>query len=429
MKPIPSDVAAERAALGAMLLERDAIVAVAAWLTPEMFYYEKHAQIYEAMLACYARREPPDLVAVATELRRQERYDQVGGLAFLGELAADTPIAVHVEYYARSVEHTATLRRLIETGGQIAALGYDETKPLAETLDQAEQLVFGVAQRGASRNLIPAGKVANAVWAHLGSQEPPALSTGLGDLDRALIGWRPGRMYVVAARPGGGKTGFGMTAVASCCQSGGRALLFSLEMSHEEVGFRAVAGLTGISSQAIEARTLGEAQLTQVAQALGEVEQWDLLVSDISAEHITALRGEARRAHTERPLDLIVVDYLQLVEAEGDRRDLVVSAVARGLKNLSRELGVPVIALAQLNRAVEGRANKTPQLSDLRESGEIEQAADAVVFIHHDPEIAGKAELIIAKQRNGPCGSVTVQFDGPTTTFRPLSTYNSPEGY
>lgn len=434
MRDIPHDLAAERAVLGSILLDREAIVVLAGWLPPEYFYLEKHAWVYEAALACFHRREPPDFATVAAELRRQERLELIGGLGFLGELLNDVPTAAHVEYYARSVERTAVRRRLIEAGGQIAALGYDERDALESTLDQAEQTLFTVSQRRGAGELAHAGTLANEVFLHLSSEAEPALSTGLADLDRRVIGWRPSRLYVVAARPGMGKTGFGLTTIAHCCRQGGRALLFSLEMDRAEVGMRLAAHLTGISSQAIEARSLSADQLGAVTDALGVFSEWGLLTSDIPAEHITALRGKARRAHAEKPIDLIVLDYLQLAEADGENRQQVIADIARGLKNLARELRVPVVALAQLNRAVEGRASKVPMLADLRESGEIEQAADAVLFLYrheyYEPgERTGEAEIHIAKQRNGPLGLIPVRFDGPTTTFSDLERYREREGY
>lgn len=430
----PFDLDAERATIGACLMERDAITAVS-WLSPDSFYLERHAVVWRAVLACYSRREPPDVATVSSQLRASGDWDVAGGLATLGELVTQTPVALHVEYYAEAVARCARARALIEAGGQIAALGYQDavTDPPA-AFDRAEQTLFRVTQGAMRGELVGAGMVAADVFAHLSSQEPAALTTGLTDLDRRLIGWRQSRLYVVAARPGMGKTGFGLSALAAACRRGARVALFSLEMDRAEVGMRLAAGLTGISSQAIEARTLGEDRLQQVLDALGQIDPWPFVVSDLPGEHIAAIRAKARRAHAESPLDLVIVDYLQLAEADGEGRVQVVGAVARGLKNLARELRAPVLALAQLNRAVEARSSKVPQLSDLRESGEIEQAADAVLFIHrpeyYDPEDRpGVAELHIAKQRNGPLGVVPCRFDGPTTTFHNLAAYAAPEGY
>lgn len=434
MISVPFDLEAERATLGACLLERDAITAVS-WLPESAFYLEKHAMIWRAVQACYSRREPPDLMTVAGQLRASGDLEQIGGLTTLGDLVAAVPTAVHVVYYAETVARYARARSLIQAGGEIASLGYQEavTDP-ARAFDRAEQTLFAVTQGAMRGDLVPAGMVAADVFAHLSSQEDAAITTGLVDLDRHLIGWRRARLYVVAARPGMGKTGFGLTAMAAGCRRGARVALFSLEMDRAEVGMRLAAGLTGIASQAIEARTLSEGQVAEVLAALGQIDPWPFLVSDIPGEHIAAIRAKARRAHAEAPLDLIIVDYLQLAEADGEGRVQVVGAVARGLKNLARELRAPVLALAQLNRSVETRSSKVPQLSDLRESGEIEQAADAVMFIHR-PEYyeatdrPGVAEIHIAKQRNGPLGVVSCRFDGPTTTFRNLSSYTAPEGY
>lgn len=437
MKSVPFDLQAEQSALGACLLDREAIIALAGWLTPDHFYLEQHALIYEAMLACFNRREPPDFTTVMGELRRQERLDLVGGISALIELSDSVVSAVHVEYYGRLVEQAAGRRQLIVAGGKIAALGYDETEELGLTFDQAEQTLFEVTQRSSlSGGLLTAQQVMNAVLAHLQSSADPALPTGLKDLDRRIIGWRPSRLYVAAGRPGMGKSGFALSTMIACCKAGGRPLLFSLEMTHEELGMRMVASLnTGISSQAIEALTLRNDQLERVVDTMGVVSGWNFLTSDISGEHLAALRGKARRAHAESPLSLIIVDYLQLIQTDGENRQQEIATIARGLKNLARELRVPILALAQLNRAVEARASKVPMLSDLRESGEIEQAADCVLFIHReevydkDTDKKGIAELHIAKQRNGPLGTVACAFDGPTTTFRDLAKFQPVEGY
>jgi replicative DNA helicase len=232
-----------------------------------------------------------------------------------------------------------------------------------------------------------------------------------------------------------GKTGFGLGALTACCKAGGRALVFSLEMDELEVSMRLIARETGISAQTIEAKTLTGEQFQRFTDAAGVVSGWQFVCSDLSAEHLAALKGKARRAHAEAPLSLIVVDYLQLAEADGENRQQVVATIARGLKNLARELQVPIVALSQLSRNLEQRQSKVPQLSDLRESGEIEQAADVVLFIHreeiYDKETdkKGIAELHLAKNRNGPLGIVTCSFDGPTTTFRDLSRYQELEGY
>lgn len=431
---LPCDLTAERSVLGACLLDRDAIVAVSR-LSPDAFYLERHRLIWAAIQRCYERRTPPDIHTVATALREAGQLDVVGGVSALADLAAEVPTAVHVDYYAQAVERHANARALIEASGQIGLIGYERAAAdPADAFDAAERLLFAVTQRAQSGELVTAGGLASEVFAHISSVEPPALSTGLSDLDRRLIGWRPGRLYVVAARPGMGKTGFALTTLSAAGATGARCLLFSLEMDRVEVGMRLVAGLTGISAQAIEARALGEEQLARVAGALGVVEQWPLLVSDLPGEHIAAIKGKARRAHAESPLDLIVVDYLQLAEADGEGRVQVVGAVVRGLKNLARELRVPVVALAQINRNVEGRASKVPMLSDLRESGEIEQAADSVLFLHrpdyYDAEDSpGVTELIIAKNRNGPLASLPFRFEAHTTMLRPLSRYDAPEGY
>ena len=435
---LPCDLAAERAVLGAILLDRDAIVTVADWLQPEHFYLARHELMYGAMLACLRRREPPDLVTVVGELRRQNALDAAGGMSALGELLEETATAVHVAYYAQAVGDTAAARRLVQTGGEISALGYDERRPLAERQAAAERLLFGATQGGQGGDFTPAAALAGRVLDYLGSDEEPAISTGLRDLDRRILGWRPARLYVVAGRPKMGKTGFACATVARACQAGRRVAMYSLEMAGEELIVRIVSGLTGVDSQRIEAKRLSQHEYALVVDALAQINTWDLLVGERPDESITTIRARARRAHTERPLDLVVVDYLQLAEGDGGpgaKRHEQVASVARGLKKLARELRVPVLAPAQLNREVEGRATKVPLLADLRESGEIEQAADAVMFLvrpeYYDPaDRPGVAEIHIAAQRGGPSGvMVECRFDGPSTFWHDLSRYDNPEGY
>lgn len=442
-RAVPFDLQAERAALGAVLLERDAIVAVAAWLTPDQFYLEKHALIYEAMLACYNRREPPDLATVAAELRRQERLDLVGGIGFLGELAAEVPTAVHVEYYGRSVERAAGLRRLIEVGGQIAALGYEEAGELEATYDAAEQALFAVTQRRGEEGWRHIGQVANEWFEEQGQDRSLSrgAATGLTELDEILGGGlQPGDLVLLAARPGVGKTALALALAehtASCGQTVG---VVSQEMSRDQLLQRMVSARTGIDLARLRADALREDERLLTMDALGAISELPIYVDDQPGKTAGAVRAAARRLASQHDCHLLIIDYLQLLvggQAQGrpENRVQEVAAISRDLKLLARELDAPILALSQLSRAVESRASKVPQLSDLRDSGALEQDADVVMFIYreelYDQETdkKGIAEIHIAKHRNGPLGIVPLRFEARTTSFHTLERYVAPEGY
>jgi replicative DNA helicase len=436
-RSVPFDVAAERAVLGAILLERDAILAVSDQLQPADFYLEKHALIYEAQLACLGRRTPPDLTTVAGELRRNEQLDLVGGLAFLGELAAEVPTAVHVAYYGEIVSRTATLRRLIEAGGTIAGLGYDERQELDQTLDQAEQTLFAVSQRQRGADFVPLSTVVQQYFERSQREEEDrAVPTGIYDLDGRLNGGlRPGQLALLAARPGLGKSGLAMTIAYELGVRKGRSVgVVSLEMSRDELLQRLIAIHTGIDTRQVEGRARrGD---PRVLDALGALSEAHIAIEDSAMLNVMDVRSKARRLATVRPLDLLIVDYLQLLIGDTNAANRVdeVSRISRQLKLLARELGCPILALSQLSRAVEQRSSKVPQLSDLRDSGALEQDADIVIFIYReelysDEAEEGVAELHLAKQRNGPLGVVPVRFDAPTTRFLNVSSYEAPAGY
>ncbi|MCX7789179.1 MAG: replicative DNA helicase, partial [Chloroflexaceae bacterium] len=414
-RSVPFDLQAERATLGAILLERDAIVTIAPWLPSEYFYLEKHALIYEAMLACYNRREPPDLATVAAELRRQERLELVGGLGYLSDLAAEVPTAVHIEYYARIVERTAVLRRLIEAGGKIAAMGYDETADLDETLDRAEAELFNVSQRRSNQDFVAIGQVVNQLFTQIESLqerrgEVAGVATGYPDLDGITGGLQPSDLIILAARPSVGKTSLALSLAYNVAfLSNATVGIFSLEMSRDQLVQRVLAMHTGIDMQRLRTGNLRGDELNLAFEGMGVLPELPIYIEDTPGLSITEVRSRARRLAAEVGVDLLMIDYLQLMSGRrSDNRVQEVSEISRGLKSLARELNVPVIALSQLSRAVEGRQSHVPMLSDLRESGSIEQDADIVMFIYReelydkDTDKKGIAEIHIAKHRNGP---------------------------
>jgi replicative DNA helicase len=433
-KPLPHNDHAERATLGAIFLDREAIVPIAAWLMPEHFYTERHAWVYEAQLACYTRRTPPDLTTVADELRRSERLDQIGGVPFLIDLANAVPTAYHVEYYGRIVERTAVLRRLIQAGGKIAALGFEETEDVEQTLDAAEQELFNVSQRRGIQGFVALAQVIDQYYEYLSEiqergPEMSGVSTGFIDFDRMTGGLQKSDLLILAARPGVGKSSFAMTiAFNIAMQQNIPVGVFALEMGRDQLLQRLLATHTGIDSQKLRTGRISTSELTVLMDAMGQLSAAPIYIDDTPGLTVNELRSKARRLQAEHGLDVLIIDYLQLMSGSGKRgenRVQEVSEISRSLK----------IALSQLSRAVEGRTSHVPVLADLRESGSIEQDADIVMFIYReemydkDTDKKGIAEIHIAKHRNGPLGVVPLFFDQRTTRFRDLAPYQAPEGY
>lgn len=440
-KTLPANIEAERATLGSILLNRDAIIAIAPWLLGDYFYLEKHNWIYEAMLTCYNARIPPDTRTVSEELRRRERLDPIGGIPYLSELVDAVPTSYHVEYYARIVERTALLRQLISAGGKIAALGYDEQDDLEATLDKAEATLFEVSQRRSTQDFMHIGQVIdsyyeqiNYIQEHRG--EVVGVPTGFRDLDEITGGLQRSDLIILAARPSVGKTSCALSIaynIATIHQA--TVGLFSLEMSREQLVQRLLSMDTKIDSHKLRTGDIREAELQRVMEAMGRLAAVPIYIEDTPGLSVMEVRSKARRLQSQAGVDLLIIDYLQLMQGRrSDNRVQEVSEISRGLKALARELNVPVVALSQLSRAVEGRTSHVPMLSDLRESGSIEQDADIVIFIYreelYDKETdkKGIAELHIAKHRNGPVGVVPLRFEARTTRFMDLS-YRMPDGY
>lgn len=443
-KPLPHNDAAERATLGAIFLDRDAIVPLAAWLAPEHFYVQKHAWIFEAQLACYNRRTPPDITTVADELRRNERLGEIGDVPFLIDLSNAVPTAYHVEYYGRIVERTAVLRRLIQAGGRIAQLGFEETEDVEQTLDAAEQEIFAISQNRNLQGFVSLAQVIDQYYEYLNEvqergAEMTGVATGFIDLDRMTGGLHRSDLLILAARPGVGKSSLAMSMAFNITMQARQPVgVFSLEMGREQLLQRLLATHTGIDSQKLRTGRITTSELQLLMDAMGQLSSAPIYIDDTPGLTVNEVRSKARRLQAEHGLDLLIIDYLQLMAGSGKRNDnrvQEVSEISRSLKGLARELDIPVLALSQLSRAVEGRTSHVPVLADLRESGAIEQDADIVMFIYReemydkDTDKKGIAELHIAKHRNGPLGAVSLFFDHRTTRFANLAPYQTPEGY
>lgn len=362
-------------------------------------------------------------------------------MIYLAELVEGVPTSYHVEFYARIVERTAILRRLINTGAQIAALGYNEQIEIDETIDKAEALLFDIAQKRTSQDFVHISSVVDSYYEQLNylqehRGEVMGVQTGYRDFDQITGGLQRSDLIILAARPGTGKTSFAMSLAYNVAMYYSNTVaVFSLEMGREQLVQRLIAMETQIDTHRLRLGQVPDNQLKIVFDAMGRLAQAPIYIEDTPGISIMELRSKARRLQSQHGVSLIIIDYLQLMSGRGkENRVQEVGEISRGLKALARELNVPVIALSQLSRAVEGRQSHVPMLSDLRESGSIEQDADIVMFIYRDElynkesDKKGIAEIHIAKHRNGPVGVVNMRFDPSTTRFADL-TYRAPEGY
>ncbi len=427
----PQNIEAEEAVLGAILIDPDAIIRIATILQPEDFYREKHGWIFEAALHLHDRREPIDFLTICDELERRGQLAEVGGPAFITSLINAVPTAIHVEHYARIVERTAIRRRLIEAAGQIAALAYREADDVEEVVDRAEEILFGVSERRVSRELVPIRQVLSEYYdrieyltSHRGGLI--GIPTGFERIDKLLGGLQRSDMIILAARPSVGKTSLALGFAHNAAKKyGQRVAFFSLEMSSEQVVQRLIAAETGINSQRLRRGDIEEHEWSRFIKATNDLAQTHFYIDDTPGVSAMELRTKARRLHAEIGLDLIIVDYLQLMRGDyrSENRVQEISSISRSLKALARELNVPLLALSQLSRSVESRTDKRPILSDLRESGALEQDADVVMFIYRDEmynentEWPNIADIIIAKHRNGPTGTVQLYFKKELAQF------------
>jgi len=373
----PHNIEAEEAVLGSLLIDPDAIFKVASFLSPEDFYREKNGWIYEAIRDLHNRREPADFVTLCDELERRGQLEEVGGAAYITSLINAVPTAIHVEYYARIVERTAILRRLIGAAGQIAAIAYEGAEDVDEVVDRAEQILFGVSQRRITRDLVPIKQIIgdyydriDYLYQHRG--ELIGIPTGFRMLDKLLGGLQRSDLIIVAGRPSMGKTSFVLSVAQNAARKFNQHVaLFSLEMSAEQVVQRLISAETGIDSQRLRLGNLEDDEWPLFVQATGILSEAPIFIDDTPSISALQMRTKARRLHAEHGLDLIIVDFLQLMRGDGRAENRVqeISSISRALKGLARELNVPVVAVSQLSRAVEARHDHRPILSDLRESG------------------------------------------------------------
>ncbi|MFA6548373.1 MAG: replicative DNA helicase [Candidatus Margulisiibacteriota bacterium] len=420
----PQDLAAEQSVIGSMLLDKNAIMKGIEFLHADSFYRDAHRYIFEALLDLFDRGEPVDLVTVTDALRKTGKLDAVGGSVYVADLLNSVPTAANVEYYAKIVEEKAVLRRLIEAGTKIVGDAFRETEDVDQILDQAEKAIFDIALKRVREGFHRIDSIIKRVLDKIDSlydkQEAiTGIATGYPDLDKLTAGFQNSDLIIVAARPAVGKTAFCLNIAQNVAiKYKIPVAIFSLEMSKDQLAQRMLCSEAEVDAQKLKTASLSDTGWKKLTRALGRLSEAPIFIDDSASMTSTEIRAKARRLKIERGLGLIIVDYLQLMRGRSrvENRVQEISEIARSLKTLARELDVPVIALSQLSRAVEQRTDRIPRLSDLRESGEIEQTADLVMFIHREDyynpqsDRGNIAEIIIAKQRNGPVGSVELVF-------------------
>lgn len=427
-QPLPQNTDAEASLLGAILIDSDALVKIADIITSQDFFDAKHAHIYDAIQTLYDKRSPIDVLTLSDQLKNNGYLDAVGGSAYLTELTNYVPTAAHVEQYAEIVSQKAMRRRMIAASAEIGEYGFDETKSIQELVEGAEQRLFEVSQQKVKQSVVSIESILETSFERLDELHKNAGSirgvpTGYADMDGMLAGLQRSDLFILAARPAMGKTAFVLNLARNVALFAKEpVLIFSLEMSKEQLVDRLLSMESGVNAAALRSGNLTDNDFEKLGNAMGTLSEAKMYIDDTPGITVADLRTKARREAHRQPLGLIIVDYLQLMSggarfSGSDNRVNEVSEISRGLKGVARELNVPLIALSQLSRSVESRHPQIPQLSDLRESGSIEQDADVVAFLYredyYNPETDRKniMDVLIKKHRHGPVGGVELYFD------------------
>jgi len=421
----PNFFEAEQSVLGSILIDSEAIVNVAELLKPESFYHEQHRAIYESMQVLYEKRQPIDVVTLTNELKKQHKFTQAGGSSYLAKLSALVSTAANAVHYAKNIADAYVKRCLITLSSDITDASLDESKEAKDVLDLAEQRIFSVSQQQGQRSFVHLKDTLVESFERLDELQKSGgqlrgVPTGFNDLDRMLAGLQKSNLIILAARPGMGKTAFALNIAQFVAANAKKKVgVFSLEMSKEELVDRLLVSQADIDAWRLKTGKLDQQDFLKLSDAMGVLADAPLFIDDTPGLSIYEMRTKARRLMAEQQIDLLVVDYLQLARGRNvENRVQEVGEISQGLKNIARELKIPVLALSQLSRAVENRGEKTPQLSDLRESGSIEQDADVVMFLYHKDENMREAtSLKIAKHRNGALGEIDLFFRGDRIKF------------
>ncbi len=421
----PHDLEAEKSVLAAILIDKDAIIKVSEILKPESFYSKANSAIYEAMLELYDKRMAIDVITLKDQLTKDKKIRTVGGVSGISQLSNLLSTAANVENYAYLIKEKYVKRELIALSNEVGSLAFDESKEINEILDSAEQQVMAISQTHARRDFLPIKQTLVESFDRLdelqkSGGELRGLPTGFADLDRMLAGLQKSNLIILAARPGTGKTAFAVNIAQYVSVVAKKKVgIFSLEMSKEELVDRLLVGQADIDAWKLKTGRLSQDDFLKISDAMGVLAESKLFIDDTPGLSIYEMRTKARRLMMEQNIDLLIVDYLQLAHGQNrENRVQEVGEISQGLKNIARELKIPVLALAQLSRAVEQRGEKAPQLSDLRESGSIEQDADVVMFLYRkDDDLRESVTLKIAKHRNGGLGNIELYFRGDRVKF------------
>ncbi len=433
----PHAMEAEKTVLGALMVDKDAITKIADTIGVGDFYKEAHNVIYDAMLKLYEHNDPIDVLSLSNALEETKRIESIGGASYLASLVRGVTSASNITYYAKIIQKKSVLRRLIGVASEINELGYNEAEDIEKVLDDAEQKIFSVSQKSLKQEFTSIKTILGEAFdrlddLHKNKGVMRGVPTGFPDLDDLLSGLQKSDLIILAARPSVGKTSLALDIAR---QVGTLARIpvgiFSLEMSADQLVDRMIAAESNLDLWRLRTGNLKDSDFTKINEAMGTLSEAPIFIDDTSSANIMEMRTMARRLQAEHNLGLIIIDYLQLMEGRGnENRVQEISEISRGLKMLAKELNIPIVALSQLSRAVESRPDQRPKLSDLRESGSIEQDADVVMFIYRedrvnpDTENKGVAEIIIAKHRNGPVGSKQLYFHEEAASYKSLEKHH-----
>jgi replicative DNA helicase len=441
----PQNLEAEQCVLGSVLLQQGALAKILDLLIPEDFYREAHKIIFTAMVSLFEKNEPQDIITVTNILKNKNQLDELGGPAYLANLTDIVPVAANITYYAKIIRSKAILRRLIQTSTEIAARCYEEQDDIDRLVDDAEQTIFEISHSKSNQAFQALSKIIPETFKKIErlaekKELITGVPTGYDDIDKITAGLQSSDLIILAGRPSMGKTALAMNIVQNASIFNKIPVgVFSLEMSKEQLGMRMLCSVSRVNSQELRTGFIRDTDWPKLARATGILSEAPIFIDDSPAISVLEMRAKSRRLKAEHNIGLVVVDYLQLMRGRSgaERREQEISEISRSLKAMAKELDLPVIALSQLNRSLESRPNKRPQLSDLRESGAIEQDADVICFLYRD-EVYNKsednpkrgiAEIIIGKQRNGPTGTVELTFIDKFTTFENYSRLEIPANY
>jgi len=441
----PQNIEAEQCVLGSILLQQGALIKVIEYLIADDFYRDAHRTIFAAMVELFERNEPQDLITVTNILKDKNKIDVIGGPAYLASLTDIVPVLANIGYYGKIIRQKSILRRLIQTSSEIAARCYEEQDDIDSLIDDAEQTIFEISRSKSGQGFQALSKIIPNTFKALEKRFErkeliTGVPTGYDEFDRLTAGLQPSDLIILAGRPSMGKTALAMNMARNAASQQNVAVaVFSLEMSEEQLALRMLCSESRVNSQDLRTGFIKDRDWPKLTKAAGDLSEARIFIDDTPSISVLEMRAKCRRLKTEHDIGLVVVDYLQLMQGRrsAERREQEISEISRSLKAMAKELHVPVMALSQLNRGLENRTDKRPKLSDLRESGAIEQDADLICFIYRDEVYnqaednphKGIAEVIIGKQRNGPTGKVELTFLKEYTTFENYINRDVPAGY